>query len=95
MERIFRTPQEKKKLSYEKDCRNDYGENSKASIKGIQKRKRDVNKSYRRSINQTIQNSNNSVSEILEDEIKNVKRKFWKKYPDTPLGKYLKKKRKN
>ena len=32
---------------------------------------------------------------MLDDETKNIKRKFWKKCPDIPLGKYLQNKGKN
>lgn len=90
-----KTPQEKKRLSYQKDCRNSYGENDKASRKAIRKRKSWVNKSYRRTINQVLQNSTNleESNEKLQNKIKEVKRKNWKKHPDTPLGEYLREKR--
>ena len=42
-----RGPQEKKRLSYEKDRRNEYGENTAASRKGIGIRKRSVNRANR------------------------------------------------
>lgn len=90
-----KTPQEKKKLSYEKDRRNDYGENNKSSRKAIKKRKSWVNQTYRRSIKQTIKTTVTLADEEIENidpKIKEVKRKDWKKIPDKPLGEYLKEK---
>lgn len=88
----IRTPQEKKELSYKNDSKNTYGENSKASRKNIPKRKRIVNKTYRTAINQTIKKNLNSETLILTDidsEVKEVKKKLWKKSPDISLGHYL------
>jgi hypothetical protein len=48
------TPQEKKRLSYLRNCRNCYGENAKASRKAIFLRKRWVNRAYRRSTQQIV-----------------------------------------
>lgn len=42
-----RSPQEKKRLSYDKDRRNTYGENDKASRKRIARNKRWVNRANR------------------------------------------------
>ena len=44
----FRSPQEKKKLSYEKDRRNTYGESSGASRQGIPPRKKLANRKIRK-----------------------------------------------
>lgn len=45
-------------------------------------------------INQVLQNSTNleESNEKLQNKIKEVKRKNWKKHPDTPLGEYLREK---
>ena len=90
-----RTPQEKKKLSLKKDRRNSFGENNKSSRKAIPKRKRAVNKSYRKTVKQTIQ-VDAEMKEIdliiVDEKIKNVKRKFWKKHPDESLEEALKRK---
>lgn len=91
-----RTPQEKKELSYEKDRKNNYGENSKSSRKNIPKRKRIVNKTYRTAINQSIKKNISTVIENIGDvdsAVKNVKRKSWKKTPDISLGHYLENKK--
>lgn len=90
-----RTPQEKKKLSYENDSKNIYGENLKASRKNIPKHKRRVNKTYRCSVKQTIQK--NFPFEIknlpdIDSAVKEVKKEFWKKEPDITLGHFLEKK---
>jgi hypothetical protein len=90
-----RTPQEKKKLSLKKDHRNAFGQNNKASRKAIPKRKRAVNKAYRKTVKQKIQiDSEMKENDLVavDDKIKNVKRKFWKKRPDESLEKILKRK---
>ena len=45
------TPQEKKIKDYENQRRNDYGGNDKNSRNAIKKRKRWVNKAYRKRVN--------------------------------------------
>ena len=89
-----KTPQEKKRLSYEKDRRNNYGENDKASRKAIKKRKSWVNQSFRRTTKQTLKHSLNADDEFenVDSKIKEVKKKEWKKVPDIPLKEHLKKK---
>src|ERR1700738_4359268 len=87
------SPQQKKRLSYLRDRRNDYGENDKASRKAIPMRKRWIARSYRRETNQQIP-KNALVGEVedvaeAEEEVLSVRRKSWKKRPDVPLGKYL------
>ena len=92
-----RTPQEKKRLSYLKDTRNNYGENDKASRKTIPFRKALVNRTYRKAVNQVMKNLT-IISEIeiekTSNKTKEVRRKNWKKHPDKPLGIYLKDKAK-
>lgn len=95
-----KTPQEKKELSYKKDRRNVYGENDKASRKAIPRRKKEINKKYRKKLKQTLQSSikkidkilttNEEELEILSNSIQEVKREKWEKMPDKPLGKYIK-----
>lgn len=90
--KIQRTPQEKKRLSYEKDRRNSYGESHKSSFKAIHNRKRRANQTFRR--------KSKLFTKLLLDEkpdraagvLSEAKLKFksWKKRPDKPLGKYLK-----
>lgn len=86
----YKTPQEKKALSYAKDRRNNYGENDKSSRKNIPLSKSLQKRAYRKSANQILQNVKGETAiedlEILENEVKSVKKGNWKKYPDVPLG---------
>jgi predicted RNase H-like HicB family nuclease len=88
-----KTPQEKKALSYAKDRRNSYGENDKASRKSITLRKAKQNRAFRKTTNQILERvvSETDVEklEILENEMRCVKKGSWKKYPDIPLGDYV------
>nr|AIA17161.1 Unknown Function [uncultured bacterium] len=85
-----KTPQEKKDLSYAKDCRNTYMANDKASRKIVPLRKAKVNRGYRRKVNQTLQEIDNKVdlekAELAESAARNIKREDWKKSADKPLG---------
>lgn len=88
-----RTPQEKKQLSYARDCRNWYGENDKASRKTIRFRKRYVHKSYRKAIKQQLAQPE-AVLETheandLENKVLAIKQKHWQKLSDMPLGEYV------
>lgn len=91
-----KTPQEKKALSYEKDCRNTYGENDKSSRKNIPLRKAKANRSDRKKLNDILQRVEKEkdfeVIESLENEVLSVKRNQWKKYPDKPLGNVVERK---
>ncbi len=91
-----KTPQEKKVLSYAKDCRNNYGENDKASRKNIPLRKAKVNRGYRKRVNQVLGQINCSVdlekADLLENRARDVRKEDWKKYPDTPLGEFIERK---
>lgn len=91
-----KTPQEKKALSYEKDRRNTYGGNDKASRRLIPLQKARVNRNYRRKNNQVL----NDVTGIKEPEYvertetasKDIRRKDWKKDSDEPLGEIVEEK---
>lgn len=88
-----RTPQEKKKLSYEKDRRNTYGESRVSSVKSIRRRKRGANRVFRRGNKRVVQilstQSDTDEKEIRELGKMKMKKKRWKKSPDTPLGEYV------
>ncbi|HEV7643485.1 MAG TPA: hypothetical protein VGO50_06015 [Pyrinomonadaceae bacterium] len=87
---VKRTPQEKKELSYAKDRRNTYGESDKGSRKTIPANKARVNRLYRRKVNDVLQAAPElaepEVVDAVEHKVASVKRKVWKKSPDTPLG---------
>jgi len=88
-----KTPQEKKRLSYQKDCRNRYRENDKSSRTSIRFRKRYVNKAYRKAVKQNLLPTGIVVDEQMsydvQQEVLSVKRKFWQKVSDMPLGAYI------
>lgn len=91
-----KTPQEKKALSYAKDCRNDYGANDKSSRKNIPLRKARQNRVFRKTSNQVLQNVVGETDleklEILENQIRSIKKGDWKKVSDAPLGEFVKNK---
>ncbi len=88
-----KTPQEKKSLSYAKDCRNIYGENDKTSRIAIRKNKTFPNRAFRKHINDTLQSAIGAVdlekAESVDVEIKEIKRRKWKKVADAPLGQII------
>ena len=88
-----KTPQEKKHLSYAKDRRNTYGENSKASRKGIPLTKARANRAERHTqdhvLATAVQLENNDELAAVENLVRGVAPRNWKKWRDTPLGQVL------
>ena len=88
-----RTPQEKKKLSYDRDRRNTYGEAPHAARKNIPLQKARRNRANRRLVNQDLSASGTvppgEVLEEIEGRLGLKPPKDWKKCPDTPLGEVL------
>ena len=89
-----RSPQEKKALSYERDCRNDYGESPHGSRKAIPAHKTRQHQQIRRSAKQALQMAERGDDEAvalvesdIRQEIARVGR--WKKHPDRALGDFL------
>ena len=84
-----KTPHEKKALSYEKDRRNTYGGNDKASRRLIPLQKASVSRNYRRKINQVLNKATGSKEpgypETAEIATHDIRRKDWKKDSDEPL----------
>ena len=89
------SPQEKKRLSYAKDRRNDYGENDKSSRKNIRRNKRVPNRADRHREHQVlaIATGVRIVDEAVElAEAKLLAKKSmwmtkrWRKYRDAPLA---------
>lgn len=78
-----RTPQEKKALSYQKDCRNTYGENDKSSRKAIRTNKA---ASIRKERRQLDASAVNEVKGIGVAETPRTNKKAWRKSSDTPIG---------
>ncbi len=89
-----KTPQEKKTLSYAKDCRNVYGENDKTSRVSIRRNKTFPTRAFRKNINDILQGAVGAVdlekAEVLDVNIRAINRRKWKKSADMPLGKIVK-----
>ena len=84
MPRRRKTPQEKKVFSYQKDCRNRFGENDKASRKWIPRRKRIEVRMQRRSAKQALGTTSN-----ISLEPDRPARRRWEKDADRPLADHL------
>lgn len=89
-----KTPQEKKRLSYEHDRRNIFGENQKSSRKNIPRSKQLSHQDERRAVRQALVAAHGSVADEGADEAQSqalrkgrIKRlKAFRKCPDRPLG---------
>ena len=85
-----RSPQENKRLSYERDCINQYGENNKSSRKSIRRFKAASNRAGRRGVNKALQSLEHAPDEaahetsLLEAEHLAIKPRQTK-VPDAPL----------
>ena len=87
------TPQEKKRLSYAKDRRNAYGENSKSSRKSIPLSKALDIRSERHTQEALLAKAARVATEeemdAVENSVRSTKPRQWKKLPDQPLGEIL------
>ncbi|MET9538977.1 hypothetical protein ABZY16_15910 [Streptomyces sp. NPDC006553] len=85
-----RTPQEKKRLSYVKDHRNNYGENDKSSRKSIRRNKRFPNSANRRhaqtALTALLGPPDDVRADAVEERMNGRRPKRWQKFPDAPLG---------
>lgn len=95
-----RTPQEKKRLSYERDGRNAYNESKEASRKAIPLRKQWVNQTYRATIRKLLNQLGMrptplaaSDVEPVANRVKETRREGWKKSPDMRLGEFVAKRK--
>jgi hypothetical protein len=92
-----KTPQQKKRLSYELDRRNAYGENQKSSRKNSPKSKQRSHQEERRSVRQVLVAAQGGVAEEAVDEAQSQtlrkgrikKLKAFRKSPDRPLGEVI------
>jgi hypothetical protein len=92
-----RTPQQKKRLSYEHDRRNTYGENQKSSRKNIPRSKQISHQEERRSVRQVLVAAQGGVADDVVDEAQSQvlrkgrmkKLKAFRKSPDRPLGEVI------
>ena len=89
-----KNPDEKKRLSLERDRRNRYGENSKSSRKSIRRGKQRRHMDERRTVGEVLGRLKGSVQEDEATEaelraktgIADSRRRGFRKQPDTPLG---------
>jgi hypothetical protein len=93
-EKTPRSPQEKKTLSYARDCRNTYGENNKASRKNIPKRKATESRNSRRKTSQALQAFERlpeEVADVIESSLRQDMERLggWTKSPDEPLSTWM------
>lgn len=96
MSRI-KNPQEKKRKSLQKDCRNTYGENDKATRHSIPKSKARQHQQERQARNQPLSKidmdmSEEHIAEIVNESIVESKQKRlqgFRKWSDKPLGKVI------
>ena len=77
------TPQEKKVLSYAKDCPNVYGENDKSSRKAIPRRKQQQRQNERRVLKANLKKTIEGTEEVT---LERPKLGMWRKVADEPLG---------
>ena len=93
-----KTPQEKKRQSYQHDRRNVYGENQKSSRKNIPRSKQLSYQEERRSVRQVLIAAQGSVADQVADEAQSQalskgrtkKLKAFRKSPDRPLREVVK-----
>ncbi|MBV9958564.1 MAG: hypothetical protein JO360_09090 [Acidobacteria bacterium] len=86
------SPQEKKRLSYQKDRRNTYGERGSHSRHAIAAHKTSDRRAYRHRANQILNGTEGTQAELLEEidiAVKSVAASHWRKCPDRPLGKFV------
>ncbi|MCX6215351.1 hypothetical protein [Spirosoma sp.] len=83
----FKTPQEKKRLSYQHDRRDDYGESKSSAAKSVRWRKRWVNQTYRQEIKHILNSPiDKEDTDQIENRIDEAKKPSWKKSSHAPLG---------
>jgi len=92
----IKTPQQKKRRSYEHDRRNTYGENQKSSRKNIPRSKQRSHQDERRSVRQVLVVAQGGILEEAADEAQSQalrkgrikKLKAFRKSPDRPLERF-------
>jgi hypothetical protein len=90
----IKTPQDKKRQSYEHDRRNTYGENHKSSRKNISRSKQRSHQDERRSVRQVLSSAQARIASEVADEAQSQalvkgrikKLQGFRKSPDRPLG---------
>ena len=83
-----RDPKIKKVLSYLKDPRSSYAKNNRAGRKSVRFRKAYDHRSYRKAVHQLLIDAS-ADADGVDSDISGVRRKRWRKIPDTRLVHYL------
>jgi hypothetical protein len=94
----IKTPQDKKRQSYQHDRRNRYGENQKSSRKNIPRSKQRAHQDERRSVRQLLGAAKGDIASEVADEAQSQalvkgrvkKLQAFRKSPDRPLGEVVK-----
>lgn len=85
-----RSPQEKKALSYARDCRYNYGENNKSSRRSIRRNKRFPHRANRHQDHLTLAALTGTPDPLLDEgaevSLRGRRPKSWRKWPDLLLG---------
>lgn len=94
MPKQAKSPQEKKRLSLQRDRRNTYGENDKASRKNIPRSKAISHRAVRRTAKmqtEQVAGRDDSRSEVAASTItkRHLQKGEWQKGADQPLGKVI------
>ena len=85
----FLSPQEKKLLSYKKDCRNTYGERGSHSRHAISAHRARDHRAFRHRINLILNDAETNNPELLESveaKARSVRKSNWSKCSDQPLS---------
>ena len=84
-----KNPQEKKRLSLDRDRRSNYGNNDKAARKAVPRRKAQVNRANRRADAVALVDAIGAPDEVVEAKVEDTvlgrRRKVWRKWPDLRL----------
>lgn len=81
-----RDPSLKKALAYEKDTGGQFGKNNKSGRRSVRCRKANVNRGYRKSVNQILAAT---APDEVDDCAAALKRKKWRKVPESRLLTHL------
>ncbi|MQY04909.1 hypothetical protein [Actinomadura macrotermitis] len=88
-----RSPQDKKRLSYARDRRDDYGENNKSSRTAIRLNKRFPHRANRHRARQTLHAATGTPdlerADLAENTLGSRRSKVWRKVPDRALGDHV------
>ncbi|UXI66832.1 hypothetical protein [Tahibacter amnicola] len=87
----FRTPQEKKLLSYVRDGRNVVAESRTTARKAIARRKATANQALRKSVHEKLSAGLRAAGDVQEFDptVPRTDGRSWRKFPDASLARYV------